>query len=96
MKRITLYVSTLLSLVAIWLGLRIQFRAHPDENLRLLIDFAPVIAVIIFGCLCVAKLAWDLMTFNDYPQEIKVLENVSEKSDILRSMNFLGILRIIF
>ena len=30
----------------------------------------------MFGCYCLGKLGYDLVTFNDYPKEIQKLEEV--------------------
>lgn len=38
----------------------------------------PGYLLIVFGCYCLGKLGYDLVTFNDYPHEIQKLEAVRE------------------
>lgn len=43
-------------------------------NAKWFIDIAPWYSLILFGCYCLTKLGIDLLTFNDYPEEIFNLE----------------------
>ena len=80
MKRRTLYVAVLIAIAALWLGLKLKFKGHENNKLVFLIDVFPWFLLMAFGSYCVTKLGYDMLTFNDYPEEIKVLEKVNSKS----------------
>ena len=42
---------------------------------RIIFTF-PWLSLISFGSFCLARIGWDLLTFNDFPEEVKVLERV--------------------
>lgn len=77
MKRRTLYAAVLFALFAIWVGLKLKFKDFGDENVKFIINVFPWFLLMSFGSYCVTKLGWDMMTFNDYPEEIGVLNDVS-------------------
>jgi len=41
-----------------------------------IIDSLPCYLLMVFGCYCLGKLGVDLILFNDYPLEVKKLEEV--------------------
>lgn len=75
MKRSTSYAVVVLILVISWIFLKISSDKLP-EIVNWYTDVSPWYSLILFGCYCLAKLGFDLLTFNDYPLEIKKLEQV--------------------
>jgi len=83
MKRATLYLlNLLLALVAYviaWFG---YYFCKQNEVAGVNIDIylwylqvAPLYALVTIGSLLLGKLGWDLIRFNDFPGEIKKLED---------------------
>lgn len=81
MKRRALYASVIFAIFAVWLGLLFKLQGHADTKIVNIIKAFPLLLLMTFGSYCLAKLGYDMMTFNDYPQEIDKLKLVSvEKS----------------
>lgn len=74
MKRHQTYGIVIASVAFLWLYLKIfgQDASYTEKNW--LIDVAPSYSLMCFGCYCLTKIGWDLLTFNDYPEEISKLE----------------------
>ncbi len=77
MKRAQVYIGSVFGVVCVWLGLLLQrndlVAYFTPFQIRLL-NLAPVIVILAFGLVCAAKLVHDLLTFNNYPKEIRALE----------------------
>jgi hypothetical protein len=71
-----MYASVLLFVVTVWSALKYNSSFYSVPTVWF-IDVFPWYMLIIFGCFCLAKLGYDLLSFNDYPLEIKKLEEVS-------------------
>jgi dolichyl-phosphate mannosyltransferase polypeptide 3 len=71
MKRHQAYYSIFILITAAWAYLKVTV---DNDYFGWLIDVAPLYTLVTFGCYCLGKLGYDLMTFNDYPQEIGKLE----------------------
>ena len=85
MKRSTVYISVLAALVAIWAGLIILVQQSGyDEKWSNIVYALPLYGLVCLGSFCVGKLGMDLLTFNDYPQEIGALEKdiAAAKADL--------------
>ena len=84
MKRYQVYFAVLLVLVGAWLRMKIFYMTEgssvgtsPPEQQKpwvWIVDVMPWYSLICFGCYCLTKLGFDLLTFNDYPDEIRRLE----------------------
>jgi hypothetical protein len=75
MKRYQVYGAALLTVVGIWMRLKIVYNDAPTGSKeKWVVDVMPWYFLICFGCYCLTKLGWDLLTFNDYPKEIGKLE----------------------
>lgn len=76
MKRSTSYAIGLILYIGAWLWLY----CLPNEGKSVMfiwfLDVFPWYTLIAFGSYCLGKLGYDLLTFNDYPHEIKKLEQV--------------------
>jgi hypothetical protein len=76
MKRSKAYALVAIISVVVWLVLK--FKSHGlSRRISWYVDVAPWYSLIAFGSYCLARLGYDLLTFNDYPKEIKKLEQVS-------------------
>lgn len=76
MKRSSTYALVAIILTALWLKLKYK-SSGISSSLAWYVDVAPWYLLIAFGSYCLARLGYDLLTFNDYPNEIKKLEQVS-------------------
>ena len=74
MKRSTAYFCTLLIVACVWIWAKMAVQEEVYPKARLIVDYFPLLAILLFGGLCAAKLSYDLATFNNYPQEIGELE----------------------
>jgi dolichyl-phosphate mannosyltransferase polypeptide 3 len=75
MKRFQVAVAALLACVGVWLRLKMLYAGRDASPLaQWLVDVCPWYVLIVFGCYCLTKLGYDLLTFNDYPAEIALLE----------------------
>lgn len=75
MKRYQVYGAALLAVVGTWTRFKIVYHDAPtDSKEKWVVDVIPWYFLICFGCYCLTKLGWDLLTFNDYPKEIGRLE----------------------
>jgi dolichyl-phosphate mannosyltransferase polypeptide 3 len=79
MKRSTTYALVALLCAVVWGYLKFSSGTLP-KIVNWYTDVAPWYSLILFGCYCLAKLGFDLLTFNDYPKEIKKLEQVGSLS----------------
>jgi len=70
MKRYMVYLSLVVLLVVIWISLKLS----PVYKDAALVDVMPWYLLISLGCACLAKLGLDLLTFSDFPVEVKKLE----------------------
>lgn len=75
MKRSVAYGAVLIILASAWAYMKIS-SAHFSDRVNWFTNVSPWYFLIVFGCYCLAKLGFDLLTFNDYPHEIKKLEQV--------------------
>ena len=87
-----MYFGTLVGVFCIWLGLQLQrealFTEYPALAIRVL-DAFPLLTVAVFGIACCARLALDLATFNNFPQEISKLErDIAGAREDLRQRGF--------
>jgi dolichyl-phosphate mannosyltransferase polypeptide 3 len=80
MKRSTTYALVALLCAAVWGYLKFSSETLP-KIVNWYTNVAPWYSLILFGCYCLAKLGFDLLTFNDYPKEIKKLEQVHAPSN---------------
>ncbi len=65
--------------MSIWIsikGLIEKLDNLSEENMKIrwIINIIPWYSLICFGCYCLMKIGFDLLTFNDYPLEIGKLE----------------------
>ena len=83
MKRYQVYGIVLVVMVGAWLRMKILYMmAEPSLGTTTteqqpwvwIVDVMPWYSLICFGCYCLTKLGFDLLTFNDYPDEIRRLE----------------------
>ncbi len=81
MKRRTLYAAVLFAIAAVWIGLKLKFSGHENDKIVFLINVFPWFLLMTFGSYCVTKLGYDMLTFNDYPEEIKVLGEVKNNTN---------------
>jgi hypothetical protein len=75
-KRYEQYISNAIIGITYWgllkyLGIYLKL-----DNIDRLANVIPWLLLMWFGCYCLAKLGWDLLSYNDYPSEIKSLEKV--------------------
>jgi len=80
MKRSASYGLVLFILASAWMFMKVT-KAQHSERVNWFADVSPWYLLIVFGCYCLAKLGYDLLTFNDYPKEIKKLEQVLSRND---------------
>ena len=71
------YAAFWVVLVATWIILQYNKNEFESEHVRWFIDVSPVYLVMTFGSYCLFKLGYDVLTFNDYPDEIGKLAEVS-------------------
>lgn len=76
MKRSVSYAVRLVLFVGIWLWLYCLPNEGKSPYFKWILDVFPWYSLIAFGSYCLGKLGYDLLTFNDYPKEIKKLEQV--------------------
>ena len=74
MKRSSLYLSYIVIFILAWLLFGILSFYYDLDNFKWLFYVTPWLLLVWFGCYCLARLGIDLLTFNDYPDEIKKLE----------------------
>ena len=54
-----------------------------------IVDISPWYSLICFGCYCLGKIGYDLLMFNDYPEEIIKLElDIKNAETDLKSRGF--------
>jgi dolichyl-phosphate mannosyltransferase polypeptide 3 len=88
MKRHQVYGGSLLAVIAVWIYFKITSNTSSTEQ-KWIIDVFPWYVLICFGCYCLSKLGYDLLTFNDYPLEIIALEKDIKMADAdLKSRGF--------
>ena len=75
MKRSVTYALVAVISIAAWIYMKATKDAH-SSLINWFTDVSPWYALMTFGSYCLAKLGYDLLTFNDYPKEIKKLEQV--------------------
>lgn len=73
MKRSVTYFAIFFIMASSWAFMKFS-RQQFSERVNWFTDISIWYLLIIFGCYCLAKLGYDLLTFNDYPKEIKKLE----------------------
>jgi hypothetical protein len=78
MKRHQKYLITALVIGTSWIYLKAIQKSFSSEPVRFLIDVFPWLLLMWWGCYCLGRLGLDLLLFNDYPGEIKVLEKVMQ------------------
>ena len=81
MKRYQVYGTVFVVLAGMWLRMKIYYMMagtslsqSEQQPWVFLVDVMPWYTLICFGCYCLTKLGYDLLTFNDYPDEIRRLE----------------------
>lgn len=82
MKRATLYLLNLLLILIVYLSAWCGYYycqqnkvAGLNTNIYLwYLQIAPLYTLVVIGSVLLGKLGWDLIKFNDYPGEIKKLE----------------------
>ena len=88
MKRHLAYGGIFVAIVSIWIYLK-TFSGSSSAEQKWIIDIFPWYSLIVFGCYCLSKLGYDLVSFNDYPEEISKLENDIKIADAdLKSRGF--------
>jgi Dolichol-phosphate mannosyltransferase subunit 3 (DPM3) len=86
MKRAAIYGAALVLLAGLWLGL---WAAAAQSKWVGVVSLIPVWAVILFGFGCATKLVWELLTFNNCPNEIAALEkDIAEAKQDLKKRGF--------
>ena len=75
MKRSGVYGAVLFVVIAVWTALKFR-QSSMSSSFAWLVDVSPWYLLMVMGCFCLGKLGFDLISFNDYPQEIKKLEEV--------------------
>ena len=86
MKRAAIYGAALFLLAGLWLGL---WAAAAQSKWVGVVSLIPVWAVILFGFGCATKLVWELLTFNNCPNEIAALEkDIAEAKQDLKKRGF--------
>ena len=75
-KRVTVYASCLVLLVSVWVGLLglMERNVIDKDTWGRMVYVLPWFALVTLGCYCLGKLGIDLLTFNDCPHEISLLE----------------------
>jgi hypothetical protein len=71
-----------ITLIAVWFALQYKKAEFASEIIRWYIDVSPLFLVMTFGSYCLFKLGYDLLTFNNYPDEIEKLADVSLHNSI--------------
>ena len=88
MKRYAVYLSVFAALFAVWVGLLalVQQSVIDAAKWGLVVRALPLILLVCLGFYCAGKLAYDLLTFKDYPNEIPALEkDIAEaKADLAK------------
>lgn len=92
MKRYQVASAALLACVGVWLRLKMLYAGHDTSSSeKWLVDVCPWYTLILFGCYCLMKLGYDLLTFNDYPAEIALLERDIKAAEAdLKRRGFVG------
>mmetsp|Transcript_3602 Transcript_3602/g.5613 ORF Transcript_3602/g.5613 Transcript_3602/m.5613 type:complete len:92 (-) Transcript_3602:578-853(-) len=85
MKRHTIYGGVIAVFAITWMCLQTWKTVLPS-TIAWYTDISPWYLLIVLGCYCLAKLGYDLFSFNDYPLEIKKLEKdiIEAKKDLAR------------
>ncbi len=78
MKRHQIYIVSSFFLVSFWFLLKFTNKFPMSDDFKFVVDVVPWLILMWFGCFCLAKLGFDLICFNDFPQEILVLEKVTQ------------------
>jgi hypothetical protein len=76
MKRHQKYLAAAAAVTLTWVYLKVSPSRMDSEQGRFLVDVFPWLLLMWWGCYCLGRLGLDLLLFNDYPTEIKVLEKV--------------------
>ena len=77
MKLHVQYALILGGIIAFWCGLQYNRGNIASEIVVWYVDVFPLYCLMTFGSYCLFKLGYDLFTFNDYPDEINKLADVS-------------------
>ena len=62
------------SFIALWLGAKAKKDDSTGATTAILIDFAPVWAVLLLGVYAAATIIYNVMTFNDCPEAAAELD----------------------
>ena len=73
MKKHQIYGLCAVIVIAVWSFLEFNKSLIPNEIARWYIDVAPLFVVMTFGSYCLFKLGYDVVSFNDFPNEIEKL-----------------------
>jgi dolichyl-phosphate mannosyltransferase polypeptide 3 len=74
MKRHQIYTAIALIPIIVWVCLKLGRGSIADETEKWFVNVSPWYVLMSFGCYCLGRLGFDLLTFNDYPEEINKLE----------------------
>ena len=86
MKRAAVYGAALVLLVGLWVGL---WTAAAQSKWEGAVSLLPLWAAILFGFGCATKLVWELLTFNNCPDEIAALErDIAEAKQDLKKRGY--------
>ena len=87
MKRHMQMGISLFSFVLMWVGWKLIY--SENEQASWYLNILPFYCIILFGCYCLARLGLDLLTFNDYPEEImKLTVDIAAAKEDLRQRGF--------
>lgn len=87
MKRHVEVGLTIISFILMWIGGKMVYAKN--KQISWYLNIMPFYAIILFGCYCLAKLGIDLLTFNDYPEEIiKLTVDIAAAKEDLRKRGF--------
>lgn len=87
MKRHVEVGLTIISFILMWIGWKMVYANN--KQISWYLNIMPFYAIILFGCYCLAKLGIDLLTFNDYPEEIiKLTVDIAAAKEDLRKRGF--------
>jgi len=71
------YALILIIVTTVWCGLQYNKSSIDSSVMQWYIDVFPIYMVMVFGSYCLGKLGYDVLVFNDYPEEITKLGVVS-------------------
>lgn len=71
------YALIFLIITFVWCGLQCNKSSIESPVAQWYVDVFPIYMVMMFGCYCLGKLGFDVLVFNDYPEEIVKLGAVS-------------------